>query len=91
MADNTWSNNPKLKNIDPRKMAILLEVAKEAEGKPMDQLLPLMMNVNKKVQQQKMSFSKDESDTLLEILTKNLTQAEKQQFEIIKKFMANKK
>ena len=46
MADTSWTNNPKLKNIDPRKMLILMELMKEAEGQPMDKLLPMLMNTN---------------------------------------------
>lgn len=91
MADTSWTNNPKLKNIDPRKLAILFELMKEAEGKQMDQLVPLLMNTNKRLQQQNLAFSKDESDLMLEILTKNMTPKEKAQFEMIKKMMANRK
>ncbi len=91
MADTSWTNNPKLNNIDPRKLAILLDLVKEAEGKPMDKLVPLLMNTNKRLQQQNMTFSKDESDVMIEILTKNMSPKEKQQFEIIKKMMASRK
>jgi hypothetical protein len=87
MPDNSFNSNPKMKNIDPRKLAILLEVMKEAEGKPMDKLLPLMMNTNKKLQEQNLSFSKDESDMLVDILSKNLSPKEKAQFEMLKKMM----
>lgn len=90
MADTSWTNNPKLNNIDPRKMAILLELMKEAEGKPMDKLIPLLVNTNKKLQQQNMVFSKDESDVMIEILTKNMSPKEKQQFEMMKKVMASR-
>ena len=91
MPDTTWTNNPKLKNIDPRKMTIFLELMKEADGKPMEQLVPLLMNANKKLQQQNMAFSKEESEILMEILTKNLSPKERQQFEMIRKFMATRK
>lgn len=91
MADTSWTNNPKIKNIDPRKLTILLELMKEAEGKPMDQLVPLLMTTNRKLQQQNLTFSKDESDVMIDILTKNMTQREKAQFEMIKKMMANRK
>jgi hypothetical protein len=90
MADTSWTNNPKLNNIDPRKMTILLELMKEAEGKPMDKLVPLLLSANKKLQQQNMTFSKDESDVMIEILTKNMSPKEKQQFEMIKKMMASR-
>lgn len=91
MPDTSWTNNPKLKNIDPRKMTILLELMKEAEGKPMDKLVPLLTSTYKRLQQQNMTFNKDESEVMLEILTKNLNAKEKQQFEMIKKVMTSRK
>lgn len=90
MADTSWTNNPKMKNVDPRKLAILLEVMKEAEGKPMDKLIPLLMNTNKRLNEQNLTFSKDESDIMMEILTKNMSPKEKAQFEMMKKMMQKK-
>jgi hypothetical protein len=91
MSDNPWSNNPKMQNIDPRKLTILIELMKEAQGKPMDKLVPLIMSTNKKLQDQNLAFTKDESDLMIEILTKNMTPKEKAQFEMMKKFMATRK
>ncbi|MDF2944041.1 MAG: hypothetical protein K0S01_2899 [Herbinix sp.] len=91
MADTSWTSNPKLKNIDPRKLVILMELMKEAEGKPMDKLVPLLMNTNKKLQEQSLSFSKDESDIMMDLLAKNLNPKEKMQFEMMKKMMAGRK
>ncbi|HBY72875.1 MAG TPA: hypothetical protein DEG06_11600 [Lachnospiraceae bacterium] len=84
-------NNPKLRNIDPRKLAILLDIVKEAEGKPMDQLIPIIMNANKKLQEQSINFTRDESDIMIDLLSKNLSPREKMQFEMIKKMMAGRK
>ncbi|HBI72784.1 MAG TPA: hypothetical protein DDY59_06295 [Lachnospiraceae bacterium] len=84
-------NNPKLRNIDPRKLAILLDIVKEAEGKPMDQLIPIIMNANKKLQEQSINFTRDESDMMIDLLSKNLSPREKMQFEMIKKMMAGRK
>lgn len=89
MAESSW-NNSNLKNIDPRKLSILLELAKDAEGKPMDKLLPMLMNVNKKMKDQNLTFSKDESDMLMELLTKNLSAKEKMQVEMMRKMMPGK-
>ncbi|NLK28158.1 MAG: hypothetical protein GX306_07420 [Clostridiales bacterium] len=91
MADTSWMNNPKIRNIDPRKLAILLEIMKEAEGKPMDKLIPVIMNANKKLQDQNLNFTKDESDVMIEILSRHLTPREKMQFEMLRKMMANRK
>ena len=91
MADTSWTNNPRLHNVDPKKLAILLELMKEAEGKSMDKLLPLLMTTNKRLQEQNLTFTKDESDLMIEILSKNMTPKEKQQFEMIRKMMATNK
>lgn len=91
MADMSWSNNPKLKNIDPRKLAVLIELMKEAEGKPLDQVLPMLMRTNKRLQEQNLVFSKEESELMLDLLTKNLSPKEKMQFEMIRKMMATAK
>lgn len=90
MADTSWTNNPKIKNIDPRKLTILLDLVKAAEGKPMDKLMPLIMDTNKKLKEQDLTFNKDESDIMLDILTKNLSPKEKMQFEMIRKMMPKK-
>lgn len=91
MADTTWMNDPKVQNIDPRKLAILVELMKESEGKPFEQLIPVLMNANRKLQQQNLTISKDESDLMIDLLTKNMNPKEKAQFEMIKKMMANRK
>lgn len=90
MADTSWTNNPKIKNIDPRKLKILLELMKESEGKSMDKLIPLIMSTDKKLKEQNLNFSKDESDIMIEILTKNMSSKEKAQFEMIRKMMPKK-
>lgn len=90
MADTSWNNNSKTRNIDPRKLAILMELVKEAEGKPMDKLLPLIISTNKKLQEQNLNFTKDESDFMIEILTKNMSAKEKAQFEMLRKLMAKR-
>ncbi|HHU73391.1 MAG TPA: hypothetical protein GXZ28_02040 [Clostridiales bacterium] len=87
MPDASFHN--KSRNIDPRKIAILMELVKEAEGKPMEQLLPLIMSTNKKLQDQNLTFTKDENEMMIDILTRNMTGKQKKQFEMIKAMMLN--
>ena len=62
---------------------------KEAEGKPMEQLFPLIMSTNKKLQDQNLTFTKDENEMMIDILTRNMTGKQKKQFEMIKAMMLN--
>lgn len=89
MADSNW-NNSRMKNIDPRKIAILMELVKEAEGKSIDKLIPLIINANKKLQAQNLSFTKDESELMIEVLTKNMSPKDRARFEMLRKLMLNK-
>lgn len=90
-SDNMADNNPKMNNVDPRKLVILMELMKEAEGKSIDKMLPMIMEANKKLQAQNLSFTKDESDIMIDALTKNMSPRDKAQFEMIRKLMTNRK
>ncbi|MCD7817785.1 MAG: hypothetical protein LUH07_01865 [Lachnospiraceae bacterium] len=43
MSDNTWMNNPALKNIDPAKLQMLASYAEQAQGKNQKDLLAFLM------------------------------------------------
>lgn len=90
MADSSLNNNSKMKNLDPRKLAILMELVKEAEGKPIDKLIPLIISTNKKLQAQNLSFTKDESEIMIDILTKNMSPKDKARFEMLRRLLANR-
>ena len=91
MADTSWTKNPKLNNIDPRKLAILVELVNELEGNPLDKALPHLVAANKKLKEENLSFSKDENELLVEILGKNMSAKEKKQFEMMKNIIMAKK
>ena len=87
MADMSWTNNPKIRNLDPRKLTALIELMKQAEGKPLDKVLPLLMTTNKRLQEQNLMFNKEETDIMIKLLTKNLSPKEKMQFDMFRKMM----
>ncbi|NLY47958.1 MAG: hypothetical protein GX059_02925 [Clostridiales bacterium] len=84
-------NNSNKRNIDPRKLAVLLELMKEAEGKSVDQVLPLILSANKKLQSQNLGFTNDDGEILLELLTKNMPPQKKAQMKMLLNMMSNKK
>lgn len=72
-----------MEHIDPRKLAILVDLANEAEGKSLNQSLPFIMNASNKLKSQNLSFTKDESNLLIQILSEGLSPAEKQKLEMM--------
>ena len=91
MADTSWTNDPKIKNMDPRKIAVLIDLIKEADGKPLDKVLPIFIKANKKLQKQQLSFNKDENEILIDLLSRNLSPQEKKQLEMLKNMISSKK
>ncbi len=85
-----WINHPAMKNIDARKLAILVDLANEAEGKSADKALPLLIKANAKMKALGLSFTPNESDLMVEILTKDMSPADKQRLEMIKKMIVKK-
>lgn len=85
MNNFAWMNHPAMKNIDARKLAILVELANEAEGKSQDKIVPLLVKTNAKLKSMNLSFTKEENDLLIDILTQDMSAADKQKVEMIKK------
>lgn len=87
MKDNTWINNPSLNNMNPRKKEILIDLMNEADGKSMHQCIPIILKANTKIKSAGLSFSKDESDLIMEILTVDMSPQEKAKLESLKSMM----
>ncbi|MFV0342841.1 MAG: hypothetical protein ACK5JH_08090 [Anaerocolumna sp.] len=91
MKDMTWMNHPAMKNIDARKLAILVDLANEAEGKAPDKALPLLIKANAQLKAMNLSFTSEESDLMVKILTKDMSSSDKQKVDMIKKMMPKNK
>lgn len=91
MKDSTWINHPAMKNLDARKLAILIDLMNEADGKPTEKALPLLVKTNAKMKSLGLSFTPEETNLIVEILTKDMSAADKQKVEMLKKMIAKKK
>lgn len=87
MKDLSWINHPAMEHIDPRKLAILVDLANEAEGKPLEQSLPFIMNANTKLRSQNLSFSKEENELLVEVLSKDMSPQDKMKLDMMKRMI----
>lgn len=85
--NNDWINHPAMQNMHPAKKQLLLELSKNTKNQTLDKLLPLMMSTNSKMKSQGLNFTKQETDLITEILTTNLSPADRTKFETLKKMM----
>ncbi len=78
------------KNMHPVKAQVIRELEEKANGKDMKSLVPLIMEAMQKLNSHNLSFSQQEVSVLLEILTKDMSPAEKQKVEMMKRVVKNK-
>ena len=78
MQDMDWLHNPAFENIHPQKLEIISELIHNTTGKPIAQSLPFLMQANRALQAEGLSFTKEESSLIMNILTKDMSEAEKQ-------------
>ena len=73
MTQNSWLNEPAFRNMHPLKLKVLIDLTKEAAGKPLSQTIPYILKAQQTLKASNLSFSKEESALLIEILTKDMS------------------
>ena len=86
-SDERFNSNPKLKDIDPLKLKIIMEIKQKSKDKSMEELLPEIMKVNQEINRRNMAFTKKETVLLLEVIEESLSPEEKKKFNMLKGFM----
>lgn len=52
-----------------------------------EQMLPQLMEINQELKKRRLSFTREESDIVFDILTENMSPAEKQKLNMIRTMM----
>ena len=68
MSDTSWMNHPNLNNIDHAKLQMLMSMSEQTAGKSQNDLLPFLMSAASQSRSNGMTFSPDETDTIIEVL-----------------------
>lgn len=87
MNPNDLLNNPKLKNMDKRKLQIILSLVEESKGKKTSELMPYFMAASQKATAQGASFTKDETELIIELLKKDMSPQEKKKVDTVIQLM----
>lgn len=80
-------SNPALSKMSPAKLAFLMEIMQQLQGKSMEEALPLLMNANQKASQNGISFTNDETDLLLDCFSAQLSPAEKKKIAMMRRML----
>lgn len=87
MKDCSWINHPAMRNIDARKMKVIVNLLNDVEGKPLEIAVPGIMKANEELKKQGLYFTSQEQSLILDIISKDLTPAQKQKFDMVKSMM----
>lgn len=78
MTDMSWLHNEALKNVNPQKMEVITQLVKDTDGKPIAQSIPHLMKANQELSKKGLSFTPEETGLIMDILTRDMTAAEKE-------------
>ena len=74
---NEWLNHPLLQNMDPIKLELFQRAAKQTQGKSGKDMVPIMMALITSAQRNRIQFSPEEMNLILEILKEGKSEKER--------------
>ena len=80
-------NDPRLKSMHPLTREILLRLSNSQSTMTPEQMLPQLMEINKELQKRDLSFSRAESEIVLDVLSEGMSPQEKQKINMIKSML----
>lgn len=87
-----WKNDPRIANMDKKKLRILETLTSNIHGQSPQELFPMIMAAIQAAQKQGLSFTEEETSLLIEILKEQQTPAEAAKTEkMLKLFRSVKK
>lgn len=73
---NTWMNDPAIEHIDKTKLEFLQALVFESQSMKKEQMLPFLMAVAKRGQDNHITFTDEEIDTIIDTIKKYSTTEE---------------
>lgn len=73
---NTWMNDPAIAHIDKTKLEFLQALVFESQSMKKEQMLPFLMAVAKRGQDNHITFTNEEIDTIVDTIKKYSTPEE---------------
>lgn len=87
--NSNWKQDPRLKKMNPQKIALLNEFANRVEKTPQNQLMATLMSLNAEASQKGIQFNNEETDLLVSIMSANMSPAEKNRMETLRMLSKN--
>lgn len=82
-----WKNDPSLAQMDPKKLSLLMDMAKNVNGQTPDSLMPFLMSLMTKSREQGLTFTDAETDLILNVLRQNMSPEEQSRIDMIRQMV----
>lgn len=76
-----WINDPRIKNISPEKLALLLKLAEQLDGKTQKQAMPILLGAMASASRRRLTFTREEFDLIFGIMKEGKSEAERKQMD----------
>lgn len=83
----SFENDPRLKNISPLKMRIIKEIARNSGGSTVEEMLPEIMRINSELKRRNLSFNKNETDLIMDIMMEQMPAEDRKKISLIRSMM----
>lgn len=87
MDNNNWANNPRLKNIDPNKLQMIMTLADQGGNKKQSEMMPFLLSAASKSKSQGLSFTSDEIEVIIDVLKSGKSKEEIKKIEKMRSIM----
>ena len=89
MNNNSWSNHPVFRAMDPRKSQVVERLLNNVQGQSMDRAVSGIMEATNTLRAQNLSFTSEESQAIIEAIGSGLPANQQSQFQMILQMLGN--
>ena len=81
-----WKEDPRLKDLDKKKLDMLEEFSEKVKRAPKNRLLPALLSLNMEAQAKGIAFSDQETEAIVSILSAGMAPQEQKKIDMLKMF-----
>jgi hypothetical protein len=82
-----FTSTKEFQNLHPLKQQLIIELVQSSKNTPLEKMLPKIMSINQGLNKRNMSFTKEESQLLINILKENMTPDQRQKVDMLMKLL----
>jgi hypothetical protein len=78
-----FASTKEFQNLHPLKQQLIIELVQSSKNTSLEKMLPKIMSINQGLNKRNMSFTKEESQLLINILKENMTPDQRQKVDML--------